>query len=216
MYFGWGCSAAGVAAEAMRRAREMSPCMGRDRSGPQPGCWQGWKGIPQGHSSPPADALRECRLCSQKDAFASKAGSSSHLTREERGGGHSFLNTLENFILPSLPPGIPWPSLNLFLNQTIQRRCPGWGEALPSAVHHLFVQEKKHPSDGKVIPPVDHSLGTRTLSHQLPWELKDRNPLLDSVLFLIPKKRHKFGEKGKEIFHYHIYNHMHIKLEFHF
>lgn len=66
---------------------------------------------------------------------------------KEHGGGHSFLNSsLEDFIPPSLPPpGIPWPSRDLFLNQTIQRRCPGWGEALPSAVDHLFVQEKKHP-----------------------------------------------------------------------
>ena len=88
---------------------------------------------------------------------------------------------------------------------------------MPSAVDHLFVQEKKHPSDGKVIPQMDQSLGTRTQSHQLAWELKDvRDPLLDSVSFLIQKKRHKFGEEGKEILHYHIYNHMHIKLEFDF
>lgn len=154
---------AAVAAEAEHNAQEMSPCMGRDRSGPQPRCWWGWRGIPWGRSSPPAGARGECRLCSQKDAFASEAGSSPHLTREERGGGHSFLNTsLKDFIPPSLHPGIAWPSWGLFLNQAVQRRCPGWGEALPSAVDHLFVLEKKHPSDGKVIPQMDQTLGTRT------------------------------------------------------
>lgn len=70
---------------------------------------------------------------------------------------------------------------------------------MPSAVDHLFVLKKKHPSDGKVIPQMDQRIGTRTLSHQLARELKDiRNPVLDSVLL---QKRHEFKEARKEIFH---------------
>lgn len=90
----------------------------------------------------------------QNDASENKLDNSSHLSKEQCGGGISLRHLLK--CPGSRLPRIFW---GLLLNQAIQRSCLGQEEALPSVVDHLFVQEKKDPSDGEVIPKMDQGLG---------------------------------------------------------